>query len=459
MTIPTSESYPLQSAFAVRAAEPEPFFAAGNGRGRYDAARHLWTPGRNAAGVITRQSFDLVPIGPWVEVAQTSFVKNVQPLLNAALPAYNDPGASDLADVLDDFSGFAHDAEGGRVFAHGGGHQGSANNGLYRLDLNRMKWAIAKLPDMHTHWPASYRRNPPRDNSYTIYPPARDYCRANPETTEVYHDMFFDPDTPAADTRNPTARHTYAAMTFADGTLRHGVRQYWEWSEATNRWSRRFPFARNCTTHAQPGGGITGEAVKGTWDELNQRYICGPFWNGTPGGFWSYDTRRDNWHWINGLPRGWEAYVATACRIDRSWCLFARPTSDKQYWPPKLSLWDLDSQISRTVVLTGLEHEKCVHSKRYDESTIMEYVPAIDRILLLMPYDIDDRHPDKAALPLVPFLIDVHAGTVEFEPQSGAFPALRSGAQVKNKFFYSARLNALVLVPDAGSNVLIRRFA
>lgn len=459
MTIPTSEYYPIQSALTL-AEEQAPFFSRGPAGGSYNPTTFLWTPGRDASGIITQRSFDLVPVGPWVEVAQTAFVKKVQPLLSAALPTYKDPGASALADVLDDYSGFAHDAEGGRVFAHGGGHQGSANNGLYRLDLRKMNWAIAKLPDMPTHWPANYKTNPPRDNSYSIYTRAQDYCKANPTTTEASSDMFYDPVEPAADTRNPTARHTYAAMTFADGKLRHGVRQYWEWTESTNTWSRKFPFNKNFMTHGKPGGGITGEAVKGTWDEVNKRYICGPFWNGTPGGFWGYDTLSDTWQWMAGLPNGWEGYVAAACRKGRSWCLLARPTYNKNdFWPPTLRVWNLDTRIAQAVRLSGLKKDRCIDSNRYDESTIMEYVPEIDRIFLLMPYDFNDTFPDEATLPLVPFLIDLEAATVTPEAQTGAFPPLTARSLVKNKFFYSEKLRALVMVPDSGSNVRIRRYA
>lgn len=459
MTIPSAEHYPLQAALAV-SAEPSAFFSRGAQAGHYDPSTFLWTPGRDAAGVITQKSWSLVPVGPWVEVAQTGFVKNVQPLLSAALPGYDDPGASKLADVLDDYSGFAHDAEGGRVFAHGGGHQGSANNGLYRLDLDRMAWAIARLPDMQTHWPANYRSNPPRDNSYSIYTRAQDFCRANPTTTIASHDMFYDPVEPRADTRNPTARHTYSAMTFAGGTLRHGVRQYWEWRESTDTWSRKFPFGKNFTTHGQPGGGLTGEAVKGTWDEVNQRYICGPFWSGTPGGFWGYDTRQDRWQWLSNLPGGWEAYTAIACRKGRHWCLFSPPSSNRDYyWPPKLHLWNLDTQFSQTVPLSGLVKAKFINAERSDESSVMEYVPEIDRIFLLMPYRLNDAHPANANLPLVPFLIDPATGTVTPQAQTGAFPALSAGALLKNKFFYSGKLRALVMVVNAGSNVRLRRYA
>lgn len=106
-----------------------------------------------------------------------------------------------------------------------------------------------------------------------------------------------------------------------------------------------------------------------------------------------------------------------------------------------------------------MQKERCIDANRYDESTIMEYVPEIDRIFLLMPYDLNDAFPDQAPLPLVPFLIDLETASITPEAQTGAFPALSARSLVKNKFFYSEKLRALVMVPDSGSNVRIRRYA
>ena len=157
------------------AGAPDEFFSAESNAGAYNSSTKTWTPGRGSDGRITQVSFSLLPTdGTWVEIAGTAFVASVQPLLTSALPTYNDPGSSDLASVLDAYNGFAHDVPGGRLFAHGGGHQNSANNGIYRFDLMKMTWAIAKLPDMQTYWPANYKSNPPRDNSYTIYTNAKE---------------------------------------------------------------------------------------------------------------------------------------------------------------------------------------------------------------------------------------------------------------------------------------------
>jgi len=212
MPNPAADSYWCNSGGMI-AAGRHVFFSNGSETGSYDAGTNTWTPGRDASGIVTGASWALVPTdGTWVEVAGTAFATQVQPLLTAELPGYNDPGASDLSSVLNDYNGFAVDYAAGRIFAHGGGHQGGANNGIYRCDLKKMAWAIAKLPDMQTYWPENYKANPPRDNSYTIYTNARDAVTADPTTSAFWEDEFYDPVEPLANTRNPTARHTYQAM-------------------------------------------------------------------------------------------------------------------------------------------------------------------------------------------------------------------------------------------------------
>lgn len=457
MASPVADTYVTTSGGQI-AGGRNVFFSDGAAAGSYNAGTNTWTPGRDASGVVTKASFSLVPKETWVQIAGSSFVSNVQPLLSAALPAYNDPGASDLADVLDDYSGLAHDVAGGRVFFHGGGHQGSANNGLYRLDLKKMAYAIAKLPDMQTYWPANYKTNPPRDNSYTIYTRAQDFVSANPATVAAYYDMFYDDVEPLADTRNPTARHTYEAMTFHGGKLRHGVRQYWEWDEATGNWSRAFPFDKTATQHGQAGGGLTGEMTKGTWDEVRNRYLCGPFWNGTPGGIWAKNAD-GSWSWPASLPSSWVGYVSTACRMGRKWCFFARPNVDNaNFWPPVLRLFDLDTDTVQNVTLSGLDQNRCIHSSKSDEASFMAYVPAVGKILLLMPYDLADAYAADAHLPLVAFWIDPATGIVTQETQAGAFPSLWSWDLVKNKLFWIPQISTLCLIDKSNSNVRIRKF-
>lgn len=435
------------------------FLSSESTAGSYNSGAYTWTPGRGSDGRITQTSYDLVPTGVWVAIGDTGFASKVQPLLTAALPSYNDPGSSDLSSVLNAYNGFAHDVVGGRLFAHGGGHQDGANNGIYRLDLAKMMWSIAKLPDDNANWPANYKTNPPRDNSYTIYTNALDYCAANSTTTDAGYDEFYDTGTPLANTRNPTARHTYAAMTFAGGKLRHGVRRYWEWDEGTGEWTRAYPHGKNYTTHKQAGGGYCGEAVKGTWDEVNSRYIVTPTQiSSVPLSGWAWNTVPQTWSIPTNLLSGWEAYAAAFARRGREWCSFARPTRNGDFWPASIKVWNLDTEAITTVGLTGLTQSRCIDNSKFDESTVMAYCPDVGQFLALMPYDRLDAYGDTANLPLEPFWIDTSAGTITYEAQSGAFPALTSTSLVKNKFVYVAQLKALLLVQDASSSVLIRKF-
>lgn len=459
MAAPVSDSYSCASG-GVIAGGRNVFFSSGPETGSYDAGTQIWTPGRDENGVVTRASWALVPTdGTWVEVAGTAFTTQVQPLLSAALPTYNDPGASDLADVLNDYSGFAYDASGGRIFAHGGGHSGSANNGLYRCDLKKLTWSIAKLPDMQTYWPANYKTTPPRDNSYTVYTNAADAVAADPTTTSFYSDEFYDPIEPLANTRNPTSRHTYEAMTFYNGKLRHGVRRYWEWDEATDTWTAQFPHGKNATTHQQTGGGYCGEMVKGTWDEVNSRYICGPAWISAPQGFWSINSS-GTWSNAGGIVSGWEGYGSTACRMGRKWVFFARPSHDSStYWPPRLKITDLDTDTQSTVTLSGIDQYRCMAAVKSYESTFMTYVPSVEKILCLMGYDAYDAYDAAANLPLEPFWIDPVSGAMTHEPQVGKFPSLWSWDLVKNKMVYIPQIDALVIVANATTTMRIRRFA
>lgn len=462
MSIPFAEICPAPVTTSPGSAPPaaQSFFSDEAVLGEFDALRHRWTPGRGSDGRITYASWVQLPCdGRWIEVADSAFAGSIAEQLKNALPDYNDPGNNDILDILDDYCGIAHDHAGGRAFAHGGGHQGSANNGLYVLSLASMQWSIAQLPDMQTPWPASYTRNPPRDNSYTLYPPARDACRAAPDSTTFGDDEFFDPDTPAASTRHPTARHTYRAMTFDDGVLRHGVRRYWEWTEATGAWCARYPFGKTCATHVQPGGGYCGEAVKGTWDEVRRRYLCTPTQiSGVPAGGWAYHADTGTFSTPKNLLAGWEAYTAVFARRDREWCSFARPTREGRHFPPQLKLWHLDDESLLSLPLTGLEQKKCIAAARYDESSVLEYVPDTGLFFLLMPYDHDGNRAPQANLPLEAFWIDSTQRTITAEKQQGAFPSLTSRSLINNKLFYSPKLNALVLIADASSPVRLRRF-
>lgn len=457
MATPRADSYSAASGATVYAGRfSDTFLSNEAGVGSYDSGAFAWTPARASDGRITQQSFDALPTGVWISIAGTGFTSQVQPLLTAAMPTYTDLGNTGLAMVLDGYSGVAHDVVGGRLFAHGGGHVDSANNGIYRLDLAKMIWAIAKLPDLQTTWDVNYRAGVVE--SFTTYPRADAYCAANPTTTTVGWDEFYDPVTPAASTRNPTSRHTYEALTFYGGKLRYGVRRYWEWDEATGIWTGKYPFDRTYGTHYNAGTVGNSECVKGTWDEVKNRYICTPTQNGSPGDAWSYDADTSAWSMLGFVPTSYQAYWATMARAGRKWVSFTRPTLEGSYWPPKAYISDLDADTISNIALTGLDITKCVSDSRYTESTIMAYCAANDKFLAFMAYDLNNSYADGAALPLEPFWIDLAAGTITHEAQLGAAPSLSTYSLVKNKFVYVPQLSCLLMISSGTSNIILRKF-
>lgn len=434
------------------------FFSSDNVPGTYNAATHTWIPGRGADGRITNASFELVPVGPWVVIADTGFVSHIQPLLNAALPKYKDIGTGGLRMVLDAYSGVALDVEGGRMFVHGGGHHDSANNGIYLLDFAKMAWSIAKLPDIQNNWPSNYSTS--GTGSFTNYPPALDYVSANPNTTDVFSDEFFDLTNTLANTRNPTARHTYEGMTFYDGKLRHSVRRYWEWDEVTGVWSKQFPFNKSAVQHKKPGGGYMGENMKSTYDEVTSRFISTPTFTAAPGAGWAYNTESRAWTQPQGLLGGWRAYQSGFARRGREWCSFAPPRAgDTSYWPPTLRAWNLDTGTALSTTLTGMVHSQCVGSQFFGETTTMCYIDATGKFAALFPYYLSNVDSSNAAAPLVIGMIDTTAATIEIEIQTGAWPVLKSlSPSVNNRFNYIRQMRCLILIQDGSKNIIIRKF-
>jgi hypothetical protein len=63
---------------------------------------------------------------------------------------------SSFRNIFQSWSGFALDPDGCRAWFFGGGHSNGNNNGLYRFDLFRMRWAVEQLPSDRTTWAANY---------------------------------------------------------------------------------------------------------------------------------------------------------------------------------------------------------------------------------------------------------------------------------------------------------------
>src|SRR5450631_1178084 len=107
----------------------------GSGSAAGTFAADVWTPGRDADGVVNLVSWNLVPLNRWIEVAGTR-LDGLDSVVKAAVPGWRDYGSWD--GVTNAWNGMAWDTRAG--FERGwlavcGGHSDSSNDGIYRFDL------------------------------------------------------------------------------------------------------------------------------------------------------------------------------------------------------------------------------------------------------------------------------------------------------------------------------------
>lgn len=129
----------------------------------------VWTPGRDAAGVINAASVATLTANRWYEV-EGSRLDALQAEIEEAYPGYLDPGNDRWAGVTNAWVGMAYDTRAGHergLIGPGGGHAASANNGLYSIAITTMRYAVEILPTPSsvmspyyigsTAWPLKYR--------------------------------------------------------------------------------------------------------------------------------------------------------------------------------------------------------------------------------------------------------------------------------------------------------------
>lgn len=282
-------------------------WGAGDDVGTLDG--DAWTPGRDGDGRVNCVSWQTVPTGRWVRVVGTR-LDALDAEVKAAIPGWNDRGNEDWHGVLADGVGMAWDTRKGTErgwVTVGGGHDGSSNDGVYRLDLRAMKWNIERMPSDSSKWPEAYSAN------FTNFNPAVEYYENNPGNPEgVYSDEFFDPDNPEISSRTPTSRHTYGSTVFVPelgnaGKILMGCRRYWEYDVETATWALpKFPFDAAANYSGETG--YTGENMNGWWNAAEGRYYVSATQNYTQSQTWSVLAGGTDFRWEGGYPTGgWTA--------------------------------------------------------------------------------------------------------------------------------------------------------
>lgn len=420
-----------------------PSFTWGQGTDTGTLAGDVWTPGRDGTGLVNQVSWAIVPKGRWVEVSGTP-ITQLEAELKAAIPGYRDLGSQGLSGVINAFSGIALDVPNARWWAFGGGHNDSSNNGLYRFDMSSMRWSIEKLPDNPANWPSDAY-----GNTLSVYLPAADYIRKNPDS-DVYPDEFFDADRPAASTRNPVARHTYNGLVYNPdlNEVAFGVRRMWRYSLDTRTWKRHNPFDTPGSKY-DGATGYGGAAGWTFWDEVKRQYLFGPTENYNYSQWWSFDIDDQTWKWEVITPPAWA--FAQMVKVKRKLVSFPLPGgADRHTFPPQLIAYNLDTTQWEFYPLDhGLELARCF--KGDFEGQIMAYVAPLNRYIAAFRYDKDG----DGTFEYRTYVIDATASTLREAPEYevGAFGGWHD--LVKNRFFYLATHDALVLVRKGEENLRV----
>lgn len=269
-----------------RDAGPPPFiptaFSNGLELGSFDGS--VWVPGRDDAGVVTQVSWALVPIGRGVRVAGTR-LDQLDALVKAQVPGWQDFGVSDWNGVMDNWNGFALDLDGARAWlVAAGGHSGSSNNGIYRFDNYRMAWAIEHLPSDVTPWSAGYRMKAsgstftPCDESNAQFVSARADGGLRAINDWYWDELFWD--------RAPTSRHVYSSAVYVKehNELALAVRRFWRYSLDRHEWVMKR------LINDSPDQVMAGSGTYAFYDERTDELLMGGSGDALYNGYaYSYD--------------------------------------------------------------------------------------------------------------------------------------------------------------------------
>jgi hypothetical protein len=367
---------PKTSSAAAIAPPPLPVPTPTSGGNPGSFANDNWTPGRDAAGLVTDASWALVPAGRWVTVSGTR-IDSLDAQVKAAVPAWRDYGTSGWAGVTDAWNGFAIDTAGSRVWLKGGGHANSSNNGIYRFDALRMQWAIESLPSDPTSWSTAYKtsgmyaRNPESEAKFNTAVAAG--------TLKPINDWQFDE---LPDDRKPTSRHMYSAMVYVPETneLVFNYIRLWRYSIGDKRWTYKRLIRDQTTPYMDQEGMIsvydenTKELLASSSGSLGLRRATG------------YNVAQNQWtNWTSP----WNQYFDAADTRHGRRVVVVKPPSRKTTGSGSAGLyWDYD--LDRRALTTsgqlqyadGLSQDSFANEDWYYDGAGLTYLPVLNRFWL-----------------------------------------------------------------------------
>lgn len=315
-------------------------------------ASNAWTPGRDASGVVNQVSWDLVPSGRWTSVVGTTFF-NLDAMVKAT-PGYSgwqDYGTSgfDWDATLMVWVGAAHDPLNARMWVPvPGGHAASSNNGVYRFDAYKMKWAIENLPSLGAR--VQYK------GGYTGDPDAvtATNTKYNAGTLGAINDTAYD-QIPADG--KPTSRHTYHSLVYMADRREIGMacRRLWTYSLDSGAWNyKRLPQdvlagALYPSDTGADTSGMLAENIFSMYDETNGDILLSNYGSSGAINHFKFNIRTKTWGTFSGSPaQGWA--LGGTVRYGRNVTFVRPPGSNAFDGRGEYGVYNLDT---RTTTATG----------------------------------------------------------------------------------------------------------
>ncbi|MGC4115503.1 MAG: hypothetical protein QM765_13050 [Myxococcales bacterium] len=421
-----------------------PRFADGTEAGTF--AADVWTPGRNAQGVVNQVSWDLVPKGRWVTVAGTR-LDALDAEVKAAIPGWNDYGSSRWGGVAHAWNGVAIDEQGCRAWwICAGGHADSSNNGIYRFDAYKMAYAIEHLPSDTNQWSERYRKL--QDSGTFTYcgESDREFQGSNDAGSApmkdgwFYDELFWD--------RQPTSRHVYSGVLFlaSSNELIMAVRRLWRYSLTTGQWTSKRIAGDN------PRNNLGEENIV-EYDQSTNRLLTLACGSGGPWGD-TFDLDTDSWLGQPPPGTGWDLSGGADNRHGNTVTIFRGPEAPEMYASPGRYLsYDV---VTRQVLASGnvqLEGFALTDFPKGQDGTGMVYIPVLDRYWVAMRTKAGEVGWYELDPTTTPWTFRALA------PQAGIVPALDGGSTlIRRRMVWMPSMSAVVFLGSASKDISLYRF-
>ncbi len=330
----------------------------------------IWTPGRDLNGKINLASWNLAPAGVWLQVSGTR-LDSLDSEVKSQVPGWRDWGTEGWSGVTNAWNGLTIDELNSRAWLMAsGGHAASSNNGIYGIDLFKMRWHVEKLPSSTNEWSDQYKRLlAPQPGTFSPCYESEQQPIQSPINDWYWDELFWD--------RRPTSRHTYSASAFIPETneLIMSTRRLWKYSLTTREWTYR----RQLNDGAEI---FDGAGTFAFYDELKNEYLHG----GNADAHYrsvAFDLATNSWKpwacpWIYN-------FGSADARHGRKVGIFNPPSQpDFAYASPgRYFLYNLDT---RSVEATGevafgdgLTRDAFISGNEFYDGAGMCYVPQLNR--------------------------------------------------------------------------------